>query len=539
VVEGGLDLPGLTIGLSEGLDIGLEKPFPFFSLRPEPPHIFPRIEPVAVANLGNRPLTSVAHEIFHQLGYYHAGLGCNSGVFSISWPPDERGVAEGAFLDTREGSGGPVGTFRPMVPGVNGVPSPLHDLMSYCADNDRDAWVSVRNWNAFGSTFPNGVIPDPFYLGDADLVITQNRAPTVRVTGTIDDQDRASELTVRPGSGSGTVEGRASPYRFVARMREGARREYVGVLTFGADGGGRTVSAEIPSTGVEEITLVEGGNALSSRRASDVVPHVRAVEVDQDRAGTAAIDWQASDSDQDDLEASVEFSADGGRTYRMIANGVVGDTELRLPARLLPRSRRARIRVTTSDGFNAASAASATFRSKGAPPTVRIMSPAPGARVRADDPLTLNGEAWDDRLEQLTGQRLTWLDGKRVIGRGARTEFLGHPGVHVLTLEAQDHHGRRSSTSVRVTVAPVRPVLTFVAPRRQPTSRDRRLTLRVRSSINATLKIRGRRFAVGRTLSSVSVPIRRSCRPVRLRLVVSAHGRSSTGSVEAERRCLR
>ena len=62
-----------------------------------------------------------------------------------------------------------------------------------------------------------------------------------------------------------------------------------------------------------------------------------------------------------------------------------------------------RVSVTVNDGMNETSATSGVFRSLGAPPTVRILGPAKGTRVRADAVVVAEGSAYDDAGRKLAG----------------------------------------------------------------------------------------------------------------------------------------
>ena len=87
---------GYTIGVAGGLNIGLEQLFPDYRT-----FLTGDIVPIAVVSQ-ERPLTSVTHEFYHQLNYYHAGLSCPPGWPTISWPPDDRaGRAHVCYWQTR------------------------------------------------------------------------------------------------------------------------------------------------------------------------------------------------------------------------------------------------------------------------------------------------------------------------------------------------------------------------------------------------------------------------------------------------------
>ncbi len=136
----------------------------------------------------NRPLTSVAHELFHQFGLAHASSECGGGDDGDSddegqsgtpWPlkPGETHASEAAALgepkddnpNSTEGFGQLLGIglrmdsypYRIVADGVNFGQN--MDLMSYCAKNtggfgglgsgDPGVWVSPINWEAVYRTF--------------------------------------------------------------------------------------------------------------------------------------------------------------------------------------------------------------------------------------------------------------------------------------------------------------------------------------------------------------------------------------------------
>jgi hypothetical protein len=140
---------------------------------------------------GNRPLSGVAHELFHQFGLAHASSECgggddgdsdDEGQSSTPWPlkPGETHASEAAVLgepgqfvnnggdnpNSTEGFGQLLGIglrmdsypYRIVADGVNWGQN--MDLMSYCAAKtggfgrgDPGVWVSPINWDAVYRTF--------------------------------------------------------------------------------------------------------------------------------------------------------------------------------------------------------------------------------------------------------------------------------------------------------------------------------------------------------------------------------------------------
>ena len=169
--------------------------------------------------------------------------------------------------------------------------------------------------------------------------------------------------------------------------------------------------------------------------------------------GQLVIRWKAADADRDRLEATVEFSANGGRSWRPVFIGA-SKGSARVPAWMVPRSGKARVRVTVNDGFNQATARSAIFVSRGGRPIVEVSSPlqmSESPRVRRS--LSPEG-ASAVAVTSSRGRSLTWLDGRHPLGHGAQFSLSQGlaSGRHVLRLRARDAGGRVASKAVIVHV---------------------------------------------------------------------------------------
>ena len=259
------------------------------------------------------------------------------------------------------------------------------------------------------------------------------------------------------------------------------------------------------------------------------------------RAGGAlGVRWTASDPDGDALQGTVEYSADGGRTWRTIA-ARPSTGRASLPARLLPGSRNARVRVIVSDGFNSTKATSARFSVDGAPPTVRILSPAGGEVPVTGGRRLLLGTASDARDRLLDGRSLTWFAGRRRLGSGQRLSVRLPAGRQTLRLVATDRQGRRATarTVVRVAASPLR-LLALKAPVTVPRS-TRRIVVRVRASAPAILRVAGTRHRVGRATARIAValPARPATGVLRLPFTLRPRGAAAghvKGRIEVRRR---
>ena len=185
--------------------------------------------------------------------------------------------------------------------------------------------------------------------------------------------------------------------------------------------------------------------------------------------------------------------------------------------------------MRVSDGFHETPAVSGRFTAVGSPPLMHILSPGKGKRIPADANLDLAGQAFDDTEHTVKGSKLRWLDGKRVIARGADPSVLGlRPGRHVIRLVATDSRGRIGSTTVGVVVTAVRPALLGFKPPRRLSPTARRLALRVAATVDSTLRSGAKAYRVGRKARTIVLPVRPGRKSLVLRLRLSSGGLASS-----------
>jgi hypothetical protein len=219
--------------------------------------------------------------------------------------------------------------------------------------------------------------------------------------------------------------------------------------------------------------------------------------------------WTAGDPDAGaELTADVSYSSDDGRTWRPFRMGP-NTGEATIAKARLAGSRRARVRVTVSDGFAEGTVTSAPFAVRGTAPRVTIVAPERRAVVRAGERITLAGNALDDRGSALTGRSLTWFAGTRRLGRGSRLRVRLPRGTRSLRLVARDRNGLASAArvAVRVTLPALRIVSLRVPERVGRTASTMRV--RIRTSAPATLAAGGRRYRLGRSARTVVVRLPR------------------------------
>ncbi len=502
------------------------------------------------------PLVSVAHELFHLFRRPHASAckGANIGVGggtvpAETWPQDQQGFLQSVGLAPAE----PGYPFPyQVIPADSAGGTQWFDFMSYCdnvSDGDpltgnRNAWVSVHNWNAVLSEFGFSAARDrrAAHAGSAaavhtvaSLQVRASVAPGGQVT--INDVEPVKAPAQKPVT---------TRYDLVATGANGATVAQIPMrVSFGhVDARPAvpilTLTGVVPATGVSGVRITANGVTLATRTQGRYPPAVFAPPAPSFGRADATLRWRASERGGAALSVEVDYSGDGGRRWNPIWIGPNRGSAL-VPLRYLFRSADARLRVIVNDGFRAASAISRRFRSLGAPPSVQILMPWSGSRQLNDAPLGLDGQAFDDSSRMLTGRRLRWMLGRRLLGTGARITVSGLPaGRHRIVLVATDRSGRSGRASVEVVLRGSRPVFIVLSAPRSANRRARSLRLKVASSLPTTLVVRvpglrAQRFKVGRGTRRLTVRIRRGHTTLQLKLSLGAGGLTRKVGIAVQR----
>ncbi|MDX6450512.1 MAG: tripartite motif-containing protein 71 [Gaiellaceae bacterium] len=516
--------------------------------------------PISVVR-DTRPLTSVMHEIGHGLGLMHADTGSgpnatdphpdgtpdckgnSGGQVGEAWPPDNEGRIQGIGFDLRNW------TARILDENHPALGDAYYDFMSYCGpfsssqEFEGNHWISVRNWSrliAFQPP-PQGLPLDrrPRAAG----VRAAGDAPLL-VMATLDSAGKMSIFDVTPGLQTGAEPTAGSVYRI--ELRDGTGRTLARVVPatefVHSDGQrpGLLLEANLPFVpSAASVVVSDGGVEVARRARSAHAPDAAIVSPRPgSRVGQSAatlVHWTARDVDGDPLTAAVDYSADGGRHWKVVAANVTGES-VSVPSRMLSASGNARLRVRVSDGFDVSTAISGVLQAAGASPAVHIIGGTPGGRMRADAMLLLRGRAYDDAGIHLTGRRLRWYAGRRLLGRGELLTVHGLPaGTTSIRLVATDARGRSAQTRLPLKVIAVRPKFLIARAPKRLAPGARRVRIVVASNVPAVLTIAGRRYAVGRTPRALTIAIKRGRAPLQLAYALSSRGGVTRGTYIAAR----
>jgi hypothetical protein len=199
----------------------------------------------------------------------------------------------------------------------------------------------------------------------------------------------------------------------------------------------------------------EGGHQeLWMRRAPSRRPRIARFTVKIGR-GSGVATWEASGARDCELEFSLQFSKDRGRSWNGLTVGVTSSTH-RFRLTDLPAGS-VIFRLLAHDGFSSTKAVSRAVVLPPRPPTVTIIHPQPDRVIFAGMPLRLWGGVMTDDGTRVDPEACTWrLDGREV-ARGA-DEFIEAPppGEHRCSFTVRGRGGRAEAGVVFRTVDPMK-----------------------------------------------------------------------------------
>lgn len=164
------------------------------------------------------------------------------------------------------------------------------------------------------------------------------------------------------------------------------------------------------------------------------------------------VTWTVDEPVDAELRYLVEYSHDGGRTWRTISPPL-DITEYTVDFASLPGGDRCRIRVTVTDGFNTVSSETRTFAVPVKSCLAMILAPEDGIAVRSDEMLMLQGQGYYLEEARPELEQLEWRSS--VVGRLGQGAVVAVPslprGPHRITLGAGTGD-RIGTTSIEITV---------------------------------------------------------------------------------------
>jgi len=434
--------------------------------------------------------STLAHEMSHNLGRYH--VNCPPGIddvdmtypYASTWRIDDRPLTEPT---THFGFN--INTQLPI------SPVDAYDFMGYC----RPSWVSDYTWKRLMYLYDaqgEGADPASESLWASQVPDLASADEAVMAMGVISPTVGGGLLasawvfpTAKMGSSmlqkwqalaSPKMDALSAPvpqYHLRLRNAKGVILDDRAITLIDdldvPDTAGRSFSLAFPAPAgeVAKIELMIRNDVVHEITPGAAAPEVSILspaggEMIGDRLD---IKWQASDDNHADfLLYTVQYSSDGGKTWKALATnlpGEPGSNAVSLPLTQLAlwpaEAASARIRVAASDGYHTSFATSKPFAVANRPPRSYITWPAAEQEMEAGLPVVLRGGAVDAEEGNLGGSSLTssirWsLDGEE-IGRGQQLVVDGlAPGTYEVSLRAQDSRGSTSTVSSSFRVRPLR-----------------------------------------------------------------------------------
>ncbi len=233
---------------------------------------------------------------------------------------------------------------------------------------------------------------------------------------------------------------------------------------FDVPAGERTTGAtNVPALpDVYRVELYRDGNLEDALERSDNPPVVTILSPAPGATldGATVVQWTASDADGDLLRTLVQYSHNGGLTWRPLAANAQG-SQLTLDADRLPSGDNAAIKVVVSDGLNTTEAQVTDLHLQpNRPPVVFIVSPQQNDSFRFASNVPLQGTAHDPEEGFLDPSQLEWYSdrdgflgtGTAIHGFGMVSDVPLSLGTHTIELRATDGSGAVSSDYVTITI---------------------------------------------------------------------------------------
>ncbi len=221
---------------------------------------------------------------------------------------------------------------------------------------------------------------------------------------------------------------------------------------------GTAFSLLVPEViGTKALEIYNATNLVARREISKFAP---TVSLSSPVAGTQAdksltISWNAGDLDGDTMEYIVQYSADDGQTWSLLADQLNTPSFTTEELRELPSSNQARIKVLATDGWHTTEAISDRFVVAPRKPEVAILEPTAEQIFQTGTAIRFEGLGYDPDELGIPPEALQWsLAGRPEAGIGPRWSVTDlPPGNYTVTLTVYDLTQQSASTSLNFTVS--------------------------------------------------------------------------------------
>ena len=220
----------------------------------------------------------------------------------------------------------------------------------------------------------------------------------------------------------------------------------------------------LPREGVREVELRKSGKRVAGFRVRSDVPKITDMKVSPTGGAqewtTASLTWTVSPADTTkessprSLKHQLFYSNDDGITWTLVRSGL-SKSEAEVDLTKLPGGSACRLRVSTTDGFNASHRVVSAITVADKPPSCAIVAPRSGRTYRQGAGVLLIGRCVDLEDGALDGARFMWRsDSQGELGAGEKIVVRNlSVGRHEIRLHATDsarHEG--ASPPIVVTV---------------------------------------------------------------------------------------